>query len=145
MTDRPEKRKKRQIGIRFECQRGCTKCCSIPGIVYVQAREIPKMAEFFKMTPEQFTEKHLRQHWADIFLLDFPDDEPCVFLEETGCAIYPVRPAQCSTFPFWPENVNNPDNWNKLHKFCPGIGVGRLHTIDEIIDTMADVSYGPFL
>ena len=35
----------------------------------------------------------------------------CVFLKEDPergrktCSIYPVRPLQCRTWPFWPENL----------------------------------------
>ena len=132
-------------GLRFECVKGCVKCCAIPGSVFVHEKEIPAMAEYFKMTEEDFIEKYLKTPWGGIWKLNFPEDEPCMFLEENGCSIYPVRPAQCRTFPFWPENISNVKEWQKLRKLCPGIGKGRLYTIDEITDIMAEVSFGPFL
>jgi len=132
-------------GLRFECVPGCIKCCAIPGLVFVHEREIPAMAEFFSLTPEQFIRKKLRRHFGRIYQLDMPTSEPCAYLSENGCSIYPVRPAQCSAFPFWPENVADPQTWKKLGEFCPGIGRGRMFSIDEVSDIMGTVSYGPFL
>jgi uncharacterized protein len=132
-------------GVRFECVAGCTKCCAIPGMVFVKSDEIPRIADFFKMTKEGFTKKYLHRHWADVYNLDFPDTEPCIFLKEDGCAIYEVRPSQCRTFPFWPENMSNPKVWRDLEKLCPGIGEGKTYKIDEIVKIMIDVCFGPFL
>jgi uncharacterized protein len=132
-------------GLRFECVPDCVKCCAIPGLVFVRESEIPAMAKYFKMTPGEFIVEHLSRYWADIYQINMPDDEPCKFLSETGCGIYPARPAQCSSFPFWPENISNPAEWKKMKKICPGIDRGRLFKIDEIIDIMATVSFGPFL
>jgi Fe-S-cluster containining protein len=38
----------------------------------------------------------------------------CIFLDqETNfCQIYPVRPIQCSTYPFWSNVLKNEYNWN---------------------------------
>jgi uncharacterized protein len=132
-------------GLRFECQTGCVKCCAIPGLIFVKEEEIPEMAAFFKLTPEEFAEKYIIRYFGGTYRLNCPEDEPCMFLEETGCSIYPVRPVQCRSFPFWPENISNPKNWFGLKKICPGIDKGRLYTIDEIIDIAAEVSFGPFL
>jgi len=29
----------------------------------------------------------------------------CIFLESTGCRVYPARPAQCRTYPFWEQKI----------------------------------------
>lgn len=132
-------------GLRFECVPGCRKCCEIPGLVFVHEGEIPAMAESFKLTPDGFIVEYLCRHLGNIYELNMPSDKPCMFLNEDGCRIYPVRPAQCRTFPFWPENVNDPTEWKRLKKMCPGLDRGRIYTVDEILDIMADVCYGPFL
>lgn len=49
-----------------------------------------------------------------------------------GCAIYNVRPMQCRSWPFWPSNLQGPDDWNTAAKKCPGINKGKLYTYDEI-------------
>ncbi len=132
-------------GLCFECKTGCIKCCSIPGFIFVHEREIAGMAEFFKMPEDAFMDKYIKHYYGEVFRINCPENDPCMFLTDEGCEIYPVRPVQCRSFPFWPENVNNKKNWDKLKKMCPGIGAGRLYTIDEIIDIMAEVSYGPFM
>ncbi len=65
----------------------------------------------------------------------------CIFLQGDQCGIYPVRPRQCQTFPFWPENVQNRKSWEALKAFCPGIDQGRLYTareIQEIVDVQVE-------
>jgi hypothetical protein len=49
-----------------------------------------------------------------------------------GCSIYNARPMQCRNWPFWPGNLQSPDDWNTAAKKCPGINKGRLYTFDEI-------------
>lgn len=49
----------------------------------------------------------------------------CRFLIGGKCSIYEVRPAQCRTFPFWPEIVSQPQAIQEIAKQCPGIGKGE--------------------
>ena len=57
----------------------------------------------------------------------------CIFLRNVDgvkqCRIYSVRPGQCRTWPFWPENLFSPDDWNRAALRCPGINRGRLYTL----------------
>ena len=58
----------------------------------------------------------------------------CPFQEPSGvCSIYPVRPKQCATWPFWEENLASEEVWNgPVAACCPGIGRGPLHPREEI-------------
>jgi Fe-S-cluster containining protein len=57
----------------------------------------------------------------------------CVFYDrEKGCTIYPVRPPQCRTWPFWESNVVTPEAWEKTCAVCPGSGKGELIPVEEI-------------
>ena len=56
----------------------------------------------------------------------------CPFLEGARCRIHPARPAQCRTFPFWPENLRSRAAWRALRAFCPGVGRGRLWSLEAI-------------
>lgn len=48
----------------------------------------------------------------------------CVFLdEEWQCSIYPVRPIQCGTFPFW-EYYKEEEHLPMLRRDCPGVQGG---------------------
>lgn len=47
------------------------------------------------------------------------DEFHCLFLSmEQGCTIYPVRPRQCWTFPFWDVFRNAAYRYNLK---CPGV------------------------
>ena len=57
----------------------------------------------------------------------------CVFFDRTkGCTVYPVRPAQCRTWPFWESNVESPEAWERTARTCPGAGAGDLIPAEEI-------------
>jgi Fe-S-cluster containining protein len=57
----------------------------------------------------------------------------CVFFDrQTGCVIYPVRPPQCRTWPFWESNVESSDSWQATRAVCPGSGQGDLISSEEI-------------
>lgn len=55
----------------------------------------------------------------------------CVFWKD-GCTVYPERPRQCRSFPFWRENLLSQDEWTKLKEFCHGVDRGRLYPLEEI-------------
>jgi Fe-S-cluster containining protein len=49
-----------------------------------------------------------------------PDNFACIFFDEVKerCTIYPVRPSQCRTFPFWDPYKHNDE---EVKNECPGI------------------------
>ena len=58
----------------------------------------------------------------------------CVLYDpKKGCTVYPVRPAQCRTWPFWQSNVESPEAWERTVKECPGSGNGELIPVEEIL------------
>jgi Fe-S-cluster containining protein len=61
----------------------------------------------------------------------------CIFWKE-GCTVYQVRPLQCRTFPFWPRNLDSPEDWERVSRECPGAGRGDLHEAKEIEAYLAE-------
>ena len=62
----------------------------------------------------------------------------CIFWDKhAGCTVYPARPVQCQTWPFWPENVETQEDWDQVREICPGSGQGRLYTVDEIVSSIS--------
>ena len=116
-------------GLRFECQRGCTECCRRRGFVYLTENDLLRAAEFLGMSPAAF-EKRYVYRTRRLLRLRTPRDLRCQFLRDSGCAIHPVKPAQCRLFPFWPEMVENRREWRKAAAWCPGIGQGPLVQIE---------------
>jgi Fe-S-cluster containining protein len=57
----------------------------------------------------------------------------CVFYDRAaGCTVYPVRPRQCRTWPFWESNVATEAAWLRTCEICPGAGTGDLVSVEEI-------------
>jgi len=124
-----------RAGLHFECHQ-CGGCCGgFPGYVWLSSEEMVAIAEYLKTTPESFQAEYVRKAGRRITLIEKPNYD-CAFLERQGekisCRIYPVRPRQCRTWPFWRPNLASPETWNDRARRCPGINRGRLHTAEEI-------------
>lgn len=120
-------------GLQFRCTR-CGACCTgTPGYVWVSDEEIAAIAEFRGESVEEVTGLYTRLVPRGRTLRDKINTD-CVFYdrEQHGCTIYPVRPRQCRTWPFWESNVATPQAWEKTCKVCPGSGQGDLISAEEI-------------
>jgi Fe-S-cluster containining protein len=84
---------------------------------------------------DRLDKRYFRRAGLRHSLREKPDGD-CIFLKREGgatiCAIYPVRPTQCRTWPFWSHNLRSPNVWNGAHQKCPGMGTGRHHDFDQI-------------
>ncbi len=125
-------------GLSFECL-GCGNCCAGPdeGYIWIRRGEIESAAAFLKMSEGAFRKKFLRRIGLRHSLIEHPATKDCIFLTDLGggkrgCAIYPVRPTQCRTWPFWTENLRSPDTWNTAGLKCPGINRGPVFPIEDI-------------
>lgn len=124
-------------GLHFDCF-GCGECCSGPdeGYIWATKPEIKFISDYLKMSERQFRRKYTKRVGLRTTLTEDSKSKDCIFLEKREgykrCSIYPVRPNQCRTWPFWSSNLKSPDTWNQAAKKCPGINKGRLYTFDEI-------------
>ena len=125
-------------GLHFECTL-CGACCSGPseGYIWVTKPEAKLIADFLKETPQQLRQKYLKRVGSRTTIIEQPGTKDCIFLQEEvngqrRCAIYPVRPNQGRTWPFWPNNLANPTAWNRAAQKCPGINRGRLYSFEQI-------------
>ncbi len=120
-------------GLRFECTQ-CGACCSgEPGYVWVSQKEVAAIAGQMGLEVDVFERKFVRQVGADKSLLEYPDGD-CILLDRVTrkCTVYETRPIQCRTWPFWDSNLRKRKDWQETCEICPGAGVGRLYTLDEI-------------
>ena len=143
-------------GLNFTCSQ-CGNCCTGgPGYVWISREEIVRLAEFLKITPQETVEKYCRKEGGRFSLTEFRNEAgnyDCVFLKEEKvrvpapggaagetvvqtrrrCTVYEVRPLQCRTWPFWPENLWSKKTWDHAAKRCHGMNAGRRHfTLDQI-------------
>jgi len=124
-------------GLHFECS-GCGDCCSGPGegYIWVTRPEIDLIAQHLKMTPGQLRQKYLRRVGLRSSIIEHSTTKDCIFLNtvesKKQCAIYPVRPSQCRSWPFWPDNLSGPNAWNKAGMRCAGINRGQHYSAEKI-------------
>ncbi len=125
-------------GLAFECV-GCGRCCAGPheGYVWVSGDRIAEIAGYLGISVPEMREKYVRKVHGRYSLIEQAGNNDCVFLINNGagrrkCAIYPVRPTQCRTWPFWKSNLRSPHAWASAGERCLGINRGNLIPYDEI-------------
>ena len=119
-------------GLRFGCTQ-CGGCCTgSAGYVWVTRPEIEAIARH-RDEPVDETLRSVR--WVEgRYSLKERVGGDCVYFHPVrGCVIYPVRPVQCITWPFWPSNVRTPAFWDMAARRCPGMGRGKWYAPERIL------------
>jgi uncharacterized protein len=111
--------------MRFQCQEGCTNCCTQKGFVYLTEEDVLRLASFTGVPAAEFEGRYVYRT-RNFRRLRVPRGSTCHFLLENGCAVHPAKPVQCRIFPFWPELMDDRKEWDKTASWCPGIGKGEL-------------------
>jgi uncharacterized protein len=126
-------------GLAFACTR-CGACCTgAPGYVWVNPEEIARLAEHRGEKVEDFSRQFVRRVGNRYSLIERPGGD-CIFWDkQAGCTVYEARPIQCRTWPFWPENIASPEDWEHVTAICPGSGRGQVFSVEEIRATAAKV------
>jgi Fe-S-cluster containining protein len=119
--------------LQFSCKAGCTNCCQQKGWVYLSEDDLLRAAQFLKMDAAEFERQYVYRT-RNRLRLRKPPAKQCHFLLENGCSIHPAKPTQCRLFPFWPELVEDRQQWNLTRLFCPGIGQGELIQIGNALE-----------
>jgi len=127
-------------GLSFACTQ-CGNCCTGPtGFVRFTNAEARAIADHLGLTVARFRKQYTRQVAGAPSLTETRRgrDYDCVFLTrdahgKAGCSLYPVRPTQCSTWPFWPENLATPRDWADAAKTCPGMQQGgTFYPVEQV-------------
>jgi hypothetical protein len=114
-------------GLRFACTQ-CGNCCSgFPGYVWLTVEDMQRIADYLKIPLDTFTRTYVRRVGSRYSLTEKYNYD-CTFLTrangKSGCMIYPVRPMQCRTWPFWDDNLKSPAHWKHASERgggCPGM------------------------
>ena len=134
-------------GLRFECTQ-CGACCTgEPGLVQFTTEEGRNMAAQLGMELNDFLGLYAsKSPDEDCWMLDeiyTGEAHDCVLLgrcNETGktwCIAHDSRPAQCRTWPFWPDNMKSKKCWDQAGLECEGIGRGPIIPLRVIQEEMA--------
>ncbi len=102
----------------------------------VNEDELTALAEFRDEPRDQVEGLYTRLGFRGRTLREKPNGD-CVFWDrEQGCTVYPVRPRQCRTWPFWESNLETPADWEWTRETCPGAGQGELISAEEIAERL---------
>lgn len=127
-------------GLRFECTL-CGACCTGPsGYVTFTPEEGRRIAARLGLPEQSFLRDYTRDTTAGRSINEVRTKHgyDCVFLDRGAipgkavCSLYEDRPTQCRTFPFWPEHIRTPRDWQRLARECEGIGRGPVIPIEAI-------------
>jgi len=103
--------------------------------VHISEGDVTKISKYLKISRDEFWKNYTTVEGKKIYLKDNPDKDDCIFLKDDKCSVYPVRPIQCRTFPFWPQNLKSEKRWNIISTECPGIGEGKEFSRQDIEDS----------
>jgi Fe-S-cluster containining protein len=120
--------------LHFSCTR-CGRCCETAGDYYVflSRQEAERIRDYLQLSSAWFRRRYLSRLDDGERVLAAGIDERCIFLDGYGqCRIYPVRPVQCRTYPFWPEVVNSRRDWSAEAARCEGINRGNAVPVKKI-------------
>lgn len=107
--------------------------------MFVSEAEIARMAAHLGLEDEAFRARFdVRRHPTDgRWVLEARDGRGCPLLtEKRGCSVHAVKPAQCSTWPFWSDMIEDAALWRDATSYCPGMDApnGRHYTREEILE-----------
>ena len=127
-------------GLKFSCTQ-CSSCCRFDsGFVFLSEKDLSLLLKWSSMTRENFIETYcrwvLQQDGFYYLSLKEKSDYDCILWKNGGCTAYEYRPLQCSAFPFWNILLSDKDMWNAAAEDCPGMGKGKLHSFEEIMDKL---------
>ncbi len=132
-----------QKGVQFECT-GCGDCCRREGDVFFSPIEAERAVRFLHgddATVEAFLGDIWDEDPSGYLRIQVPVGGSCAFLQpDNRCAIQPVKPDQCATYPFWPETFETERAWKAEAKWCEGIHRGPTFDVLEVARRLNEAS-----
>ena len=141
----------------FACHEGVpcfTRCCRNADM-YLYPYDIVRMKQNLDMTSEQFLAAHTTIAIRDMpafpnVMLKMSDQQgnPCTFLTEKGCTVYPDRPYSCRSYPLEPAIYGDPDGSMHVQYYVMQHGYCKGHSEDKNWTAkawMADQQMEPYL
>ena len=120
-------------GLNFTCSQ-CGNCCTgAPGVVWVSDDDLEQIADYLDKPLGEIRLFHTRLVRGRVSLTEYQNGD-CTFFdpEKRHCKVYPVRPMQCRTWPFWESNLASQQKWDQVCETCPGAGQGSFFSLEEV-------------
>lgn len=120
-------------GLSFTCTQ-CGNCCTGgTGYVWVSEDDLRNIAAHLDVPIGEVRLLHTRRARGQLSLREHPNGD-CIYFDTRtrGCRVYPVRPIQCRTWPFWEQTTGSPEAWKRTCETCPGAGSGTFVPWEEV-------------
>jgi len=104
----------------FECKM-CGTCCQGEGGIFLEEKEITRIAGFLGLTPKAFLSLYCEIRNARPSVKTGPDGYCTFFDKEKMCLVHPVKPGTCARWPFYPALLREEENWEMAKDACPGL------------------------
>ncbi len=125
----------RDTELRFHCT-GCGRCClghADEHYIELLPGEAGKIRQFLNLDKKSFRRDCLVSLGSKSKGIRINAQGRCILLDDNDrCSVYPVRPRQCMTYPFWPELLQAPEAWHAESARCEGIGQGEVVSSSHI-------------
>ena len=95
--------------------------------------EIDKLAKFRGDVRHEFVALYTKTLRGKVTLREKANGDCIFYHADRGCTVYPVRPRQCRTWPFWESNLVSQETWERTEDQCPGSGEGPIIPVEEIL------------
>ena len=108
-----------------KCSTCGARCCrGGRGYVWLRREDIERLCVYLQIDFNKLEKGYLKKVNYRYSLLEKPINKrefACIFLDEktNRCSVYPARPLQCRSFPFWDSLKEI--SLEELQKECPGI------------------------
>jgi hypothetical protein len=101
---------------------GCGECCRGEGSIYFSTDDLRAAMHHLGISRLEFRYRYARHFQkTDSSQYVHRSEAACLFLNGEGrCDIYPVRPLQCGSYPFWHSVFESPGNFRYNKKLCEG-------------------------
>ena len=101
--------------------------------------ELSQIADLLGLSEEEFRTRYaIRRHQkSGMDFLEASGGKGCPLLTTDGrCSVHERKPKQCSTWPFWPELLQDEKEWEDAKRVCIGIDIedGELYTEEQILE-----------
>lgn len=121
-------------GLSFTCSQ-CGDCCTGgSGYVWVTDADLVNIADHLGLPIGEVRLLQTRRALGKVSLREHPNGD-CIYFDpkSRGCTVYPVRPIQCRTWPFWEQNTTSPERWKAACDVCPGAGQGTFVPMVDVL------------
>jgi Fe-S-cluster containining protein len=112
--------------ISYECEK-CALCCSDTEnksrAILLLKSETNRISEKSSLSLYEFAER-IEGSDPYVYCMKKTKDQKCIFLQNSSCSIYQIRPLICKFYPFQLKNPRTNEYIFEYTQECPGIGKG---------------------